>query len=158
MTPTSPSPGVSATGGPSRARQIVVAVAAAIALAISGAAHAQGFSPVGQWSHSQQYSNGGTAYVIVLTLYPNGQLQEYLTTNMGATTYVGQWRYDPQSSQLDMIYNDYNPKQMCGAGVCYASPPTLRLGVAYSVPMRVLSYNQIELADASGPMLYIRQQ
>jgi hypothetical protein len=133
--------------------------AAAVALtAVGGAAQAQAFSPVGVWSHSQQYSNGRPAYVIFLTLQPNGQLQEYLTTNMGASTYVGQWRFDPQSGRLDMIYNDYEPKQMCGAGTCYPSPPTLQLGVTYSTGVRVYSPNQMELQDASGPMLYVRKQ
>src|SRR5579872_3267738 len=138
--------------------RLAAATAAFLAAMLAQAAVAQGFSLAGQWSHSQQYSNGATAYVIVLTLYPNGQLREYLTTNMGATTYVGQWRFDPQDGRLEMIYDDYSPKQMCGAGVCYPTPPTLRIGAPYSIPIQILGPNQIELADASGPMLYIRQR
>ena len=139
-------------------RKGLAALALGAGLLAGAAAHAQGWSPVGTWSYSQQYSSGQAAYAIIMTLYPNGQLQEYVTTNMGASTYVGQWRFNAQNSTLDMLYQDYNPKQFCNGGMCYPVPATLQIGSPYSVPLHVMGQNQMELQDANGPMLYVRQQ
>ena len=56
---------------------------------------------------------------------------------------------NPQTSVLQLMYTDHNPKSV---------PPGLTLGQVYTAPVQAYNNSQIALADASGPMMYVRQQ
>jgi hypothetical protein len=113
---------------------------------------------VGTWSSPIVDSQGNTTAVIFMTFGADGSFQEYLTTNMGASTYYGSYQMDAAQAAVSFVLQDYEPKEFCSSVGCSPLPPSLPLGQSMTLPIQWQSPNLFIGMDASGPMRFIRQR
>jgi hypothetical protein len=128
----------------------------AVLFLLLGFASAQ--SIVGTWSSQVLDPNGNTSAVIFLTFGSDGSFQEYLTTNMGASTFYGSYQVDAAQTSVSYVLQDYDPKEFCSLGQCSPIPSSIPLGQTQGMQVQWMDNNLFVVQDAGGPMRFIRQQ
>jgi hypothetical protein len=135
--------------------KVIVALATSL-LALTSFASAQ--SIVGTWSSRVLDPYGNTSAVIFLTFGSDGSFQEYLTTNMGASTYYGSYQVDASQTSVSYVLQDYDPKEFCSLGQCSPIPSFIPLGQTQGMQVQWMDNNLFVVQDAGGLMRYIRNQ
>ena len=125
------------------------------AVMLAGGARAQETANplVGTWSYSSQRSDGSASHVYFFRFGPDGAFEQQLDTNVGISHSVGHYQLSPDGGTLQLVYEDYNPKQDCNFGFCYPLPPPAS---PLAVPIHFNGSTEFEMMDASGPMLWVR--
>jgi hypothetical protein len=132
---------------------------------LAPAARAQQNSLIGVWSAQGRSANGAPVAVHFWRFEEGGGFQHRMVVNPtqpgtpgSIVDYVGRYGFSPAQSLLQLVYLDYQPKQVCGSGFCNPIPPGVPLNQPISTTVRFQGQGRMMTQDANGPMIWVRQQ
>jgi hypothetical protein len=145
----------------------LIALCVAACLHLAGEAVAQQNPLVGGIWRTDGYTTGGVFIGnYSFSFGADGTFHQRLVTSArlgkpgGTTDYFGRYSLSSDERTLQLIYLDYEPKQICAQGTCYPAPASTRLNTPLSTRIVMISANEMQTLDASGALgalLWVRQ-
>ncbi len=134
---------------------------------MTGEAGAQQNPLVGGVWRTEGHASGG-AFIgnYSLTFRADGTFQQHLVTSPrlgkpgGTSDYFGRYSLSTGTWTLQLVYLDYEPKQICAQGTCYPAPASTRLNTPFSTRIVMISANEMQTVDsdgALGALLWVRE-
>ncbi|GGR38416.1 hypothetical protein [Deinococcus ruber] len=137
-------------------RQATLLIAVLLGLGTSRAAASANPLVGGQWSYTSYRSDGQASYSMFFVFQANGRFDMRIVNTGLTSDYTGTYRLSANLQAIQMVYQDYSPRQDCNQGFCYPIPPLVQLGAPLIDSLNIISASRFELMDASGPMLFVR--
>ncbi|WP_439815647.1 hypothetical protein [Zavarzinia sp. CC-PAN008] len=137
----------------------VLAVLLAGGAALAPARAQMGGNPlVGVWSTTTYLSDGSPYLSFFVSYGPDGSVQQRTIGPAGQNDVFGRYQLSADGQYLQTVFLDYEPKQLCSSGFCNPLPPPGYLNQTLTTPIQFQGPNRMQTQDASGPMLWVRQQ